>query len=102
MGRYGRSAALLFGLALSSASAGPPKELGQARRLLESQDASDRIAGVRILQSIDSRDALRLLSSAVRHTLEDIEQRCIVQALSKSQFNRTRAARLLGVTRRTL
>lgn len=35
-------------------------------------------------------------------TLEDIEIRCIVQAMEKTRHNRTRAARLLGVTRRTL
>jgi two-component system response regulator AtoC len=35
-------------------------------------------------------------------TLEDIEMRCILQAMSKTGFNRTRAAELLGVTRRTL
>jgi DNA-binding NtrC family response regulator len=35
-------------------------------------------------------------------TLEDIEKRCLLQALEKTAGNRTRAARLLGVTRRTL
>ena len=35
-------------------------------------------------------------------TLEEIEMRCILQAMTKTGFNRTRAARLLGVTRRTL
>ena len=35
-------------------------------------------------------------------TLEDIEKRCLLQALEKTGGNRTRAARLLGVTRRTL
>lgn len=35
-------------------------------------------------------------------TLEDIEMKCIVQAMSKTGHNRTRAANLLGVTRRTL
>ena len=35
-------------------------------------------------------------------TLEDIEMKCILQAMSKTGFNRTRAANLLGVTRRTL
>jgi DNA-binding NtrC family response regulator len=35
-------------------------------------------------------------------TLEDIEMRCILQAMRKTGFNRTRAAELLGVTRRTL
>lgn len=35
-------------------------------------------------------------------TLEDIEMRCILQAMAKTGFNRTRAANLLGVTRRTL
>ncbi len=35
-------------------------------------------------------------------TLEDIERRCLVAALQKTNFNQTRAARLLGVTRRTL
>jgi len=40
--------------------------------------------------------------SAAGDTLEDIEMRCILQAMRRTQFNRTRAARLLGVTRRTL
>jgi DNA-binding NtrC family response regulator len=35
-------------------------------------------------------------------TLEEIEMRCILQAMTKTGFNRTRAAALLGVTRRTL
>jgi DNA-binding NtrC family response regulator len=35
-------------------------------------------------------------------TLEEIERRCLAQALIKTEFNRTRAARLLGITRRTL
>ncbi len=35
-------------------------------------------------------------------TLEEIEIRCILQAMVKTGFNRTRAARLLGITRRTL
>ncbi|MBW2271679.1 MAG: sigma-54-dependent Fis family transcriptional regulator [Deltaproteobacteria bacterium] len=35
-------------------------------------------------------------------TLEEIEMRCILQAMTKTGFNRTRAARILGVTRRTL
>jgi DNA-binding NtrC family response regulator len=35
-------------------------------------------------------------------TLEEIERRCLAQALVKTGFNRTRAARLLGITRRTL
>jgi len=36
------------------------------------------------------------------NTLEDIERRCILQALARTQYNRTRAAQLLGITRRTL
>jgi two-component system response regulator AtoC len=35
-------------------------------------------------------------------TLESIEIRCILQTMVKTGFNRTRAARLLGITRRTL
>ncbi|MCB2155504.1 sigma-54 dependent transcriptional regulator [bacterium] len=35
-------------------------------------------------------------------TLEDIEKRCLVSALTKTGGNRTRAAELLGITRRTL
>ena len=35
-------------------------------------------------------------------TLEDIEMKCITQAMTKTGHNRTRAANLLGVTRRTL
>lgn len=35
-------------------------------------------------------------------TLEEIEMRCIIQSMAKTKFNKTRAADLLGVTRRTL
>jgi DNA-binding NtrC family response regulator len=35
-------------------------------------------------------------------TLEDIERRCILQAMARTRYNRTRAAQLLGITRRTL
>jgi transcriptional regulator with GAF, ATPase, and Fis domain len=35
-------------------------------------------------------------------TLEEIERRCLAQALVKTGYNRTHAARLLGITRRTL
>lgn len=35
-------------------------------------------------------------------TLEDIEKRCLLTALEKTRGNRTRAAALLGITRRTL
>ena len=35
-------------------------------------------------------------------TLEEIEMRCILQSMTKTGFNRTRAADVLGVTRRTL
>ncbi|MCH8926230.1 MAG: helix-turn-helix domain-containing protein [Proteobacteria bacterium] len=41
-------------------------------------------------------------SSDASVTLEAIEKRSILQAMAKQDFNRTRAARLLGVTRRTL
>jgi two-component system response regulator AtoC len=36
------------------------------------------------------------------NTLEDIEQRCILQAMERTRYNRTRAAQILGITRRTL
>ncbi len=36
------------------------------------------------------------------NTLEGIEQRCILQAMARTHYNRTRAAQLLGITRRTL
>ncbi len=39
---------------------------------------------------------------AVGATLEAVEVRCILQALERTGYNRTRAARLLGITRRTL
>ena len=35
-------------------------------------------------------------------TLEEIETDCILQALDKTHYNRTQAARLLGITRRRL
>ncbi|MDK2972691.1 MAG: two-component system, NtrC family, response regulator AtoC [Candidatus Sumerlaeota bacterium] len=35
-------------------------------------------------------------------SLEDIEKRCLLSALQKTNGNRTRAAHLLGITRRTL
>ncbi len=43
------------------------------------------------------------LSGAVGHaSLEDIEKSCLMQALEKTRGNRTRAARILNITRRTL
>jgi len=42
------------------------------------------------------------LESPRAETLEDIEMRCIVQAMERTGYNRTRAAQLLGITRRTL
>jgi DNA-binding NtrC family response regulator len=36
------------------------------------------------------------------NTLEGIERRCILQAMARTRYNRTRAAQLLGITRRTL
>jgi DNA-binding NtrC family response regulator len=41
-------------------------------------------------------------TAAACATLEEIERGTIAQALTKTGFNRTRAARLLGITRRTL
>jgi len=38
----------------------------------------------------------------VAGTLEDIEVSCILQAMQKTGFNQTHAARVLGITRRTL
>lgn len=35
-------------------------------------------------------------------TLEEMERRCIISAMQKAKFNHTRAANLLGITRRTL
>ncbi|MCH7866882.1 MAG: sigma-54-dependent Fis family transcriptional regulator [Myxococcales bacterium] len=43
-----------------------------------------------------------IASGDASNTLEAIEKRSILQAMEKQEFNRTRAARLLGVTRRTL
>ena len=40
--------------------------------------------------------------NSTEQTLEDIEMRCILHAMKKTGHNRTRAANLLGVTRRTL
>ncbi|MCC6548036.1 sigma-54-dependent Fis family transcriptional regulator [Candidatus Sumerlaeota bacterium] len=43
------------------------------------------------------------LSSVVGHaSLEEIEKNCLLQALEKTRGNRTRAARILNITRRTL
>lgn len=42
------------------------------------------------------------VAGAPGETLEDIEKRCLLNALAKTGGNRTRAARLLGLTRRTL
>jgi DNA-binding NtrC family response regulator len=47
-----------------------------------------------------SGDAVKPAASA--RTLEEIEMDCILQALDKTNHNRTQAARLLGVTRRRL
>ena len=40
--------------------------------------------------------------SEEEETLDAIERRTILQALHRTQYNRSQAARLLGVTRRTL
>lgn len=56
------------------------------------------------LQDYNARQAVAAAGpQAVGHaTLEDIEQRCLLAALQKTHFNQTRAAQLLGITRRTL
>lgn len=56
------------------------------------------------LQDYNARQAVAVAGpQAVGHaTLEDIEQRCLLAALQKTRFNQTRAAHLLGITRRTL
>jgi DNA-binding NtrC family response regulator len=41
-------------------------------------------------------------SDSSAETLEEIEMSCILQALDKTSYNRTQAARLLGITRRRL
>jgi len=41
-------------------------------------------------------------SAPSAETLEEIEMNCILQALDKTGYNRTQAARLLGITRRRL
>jgi DNA-binding NtrC family response regulator len=50
------------------------------------------------LQDVDAPE----LRHAGGATLEEIERRCLAQALLRTSFNRTHAARLLGITRRTL
>jgi DNA-binding NtrC family response regulator len=40
--------------------------------------------------------------SGLPQTLEEIEMNCILQTLHKTHYNRTRAAKLLGITRRRL
>ncbi|MCG8590959.1 MAG: hypothetical protein MJE66_16840, partial [Proteobacteria bacterium] len=58
--------------------------------------------------AIQDDDRIRSEASAVpaataeAGTLEEIEMRCILQAMARTAFNRTRAAQLLGITRRTL
>lgn len=59
------------------------------------------------IQHARSRQAGPLTGSAAAgavgaDTLEDIEKRCLLTALEKTRGNRTRAAALLGITRRTL
>jgi DNA-binding NtrC family response regulator len=49
-----------------------------------------------------ARHASHEAPSSETDTLDEIEQRCILQALERTHFNRSRAARLLGITRRTL
>jgi DNA-binding NtrC family response regulator len=44
-------------------------------------------------------DAVAAVGSA---SLEEIEKRCLLQALEKTRGNRTRAAKILNITRRTL
>ncbi|HVP30781.1 MAG TPA: sigma-54 dependent transcriptional regulator [Myxococcota bacterium] len=65
-------------------------ELALAHLPLALQDHWRNAAGSRVGGVIDAV------------TLEEIERRCIEQALTKTGFHRTRAAELLGITRRTL
>ena len=51
-------------------------------------------------QSAEAKSQTALSGS--ENTLEEIEINCIMQAMEKTEFNRTQAARLLGVSRRTL
>jgi DNA-binding NtrC family response regulator len=54
----------------------------------------------RMRRAVSSGDAAMPAESA--RTLEEIEMDCILQALDKTNHNRTQAARLLGITRRRL
>ena len=47
-------------------------------------------------------DGANLLGVPLPERLEDLEKRAIMQALEKTRFNRTAAARLLGITFRAL
>lgn len=50
----------------------------------------------------DSQEDSLVASSAGEASLEEIEKKCLVQALEKTGGNQTRAAKILGITRRTL
>jgi DNA-binding NtrC family response regulator len=50
----------------------------------------------------DHARSRELPAEAEEGSLEALEVRCILQAMKKTADNRTRAAQLLGITRRTL
>lgn len=55
------------------------------------------------VQAFGARAVAAEPSVSLEHlTLEEVEKRCILSALERSRNNYTRAARLLGITRRTL
>ena len=65
-------------------------------------DLEDLPVEMRAPQSRDTRLLARLGTQADQVTLEDVERRLIEEALTTTQGNQVRAAKLLGITRDTL
>jgi len=60
-------------LLAAAAWAGPAAEVGRARKLLDEDEPIQRLRGIAILKKIDTRGSLRVLESAVRATVDDLD-----------------------------
>lgn len=72
--------------------------LGDPEKILP----EDLPAAVQAMSSTEDTGTYYVNRAVESASLEEIEKRCLMQALEKTQGNRTQAARILNVTRRTL